>query len=145
MKKYLSVVIATVVALGIGFWSGAQYGKGNGANDAAWDRNMRDFQIEGKAPGQLGNGSVQQRGNSNIILGEITQMDDESIIVRLSAGGSKIVFVSDGTQIVRSVEGVLDDISVGETVTVSGTLNADGSLSAQSIQIRSEEERPPQG
>ena len=71
-------------------------------------------------------------------------MDDESIIVRLSAGGSKIVFVSDGTQIVRSDEGVLDDISVGEVVTVSGTLNADGSLSAQSIQIRSEEKRPPQ-
>lgn len=145
MKKYLSVVIATVVALGIGFWGGTQYGKGSGANDAAWDKNMRDFQIEGKAPGQLGNGSVQQRGNSNIILGEITQMDDESITIKLSDGGSKIVFVYDGMQIVKSVEGVLDDISVGETVTVSGTLNADGSVSAQSIQIRSEEGRPPQG
>ena len=62
--------------------------------------------------------------------------DNTSITLKLRDGGSKIVFYTDKTTIAKTVDGILDDLAVGKQVNVIGTTNPDGSVSAQSVQIR---------
>ncbi|OIO07392.1 hypothetical protein CO115_00755 [Candidatus Falkowbacteria bacterium CG_4_9_14_3_um_filter_36_9] len=51
-------------------------------------------------------------------------------------GGSKIVFLSDSTSIGKTTDGTVADLEAGKQVTINGKDNSDGSVTAQSIQIR---------
>jgi hypothetical protein len=53
-----------------------------------------------------------------------------------NSSSSEIVLLSPTTQILKSVTGAASDLTVGSEVTITGTTNSDGSVSATSIQIR---------
>ncbi len=130
MKKYLPIVIAIVVVGAGAFYGGMKYGQGVNSQSANLMANFR-----GQAGGQFranGRDSV----NGNFAGGQIIVKDANSIMVKLQDGSSKIVFVSNSTQIMKSAQGSLDDLTVGENITVVGTANSDGSITSQSIQIR---------
>ena len=69
-------------------------------------------------------------------VGEVISADDKSITIKLRDGGSQIIFFTPSTPVTKSVSSSASDVAVGEQVTVSGAKNQDGSISAQSIQIR---------
>lgn len=71
-----------------------------------------------------------------MVAGEIISKDEKSVTVKLRDGGSKIVFYYDGTKIDKFVSGNAADLEVGKNVVVSGTTNFDGSVTAQSVQVR---------
>jgi len=48
----------------------------------------------------------------------------------------KLFFFSDSTEITKSVVGALSDLEIGKNITVNDTVNSDGSITAQSIQLR---------
>jgi hypothetical protein len=73
-----------------------------------------------------------------LAAGEIIAKDDASVTVKLRDGGTKIVFVSDKTEIGKAVVGSAADLEVGKTVMATGMPNADGSLTAQNIQLRAD-------
>lgn len=125
MKKYLSFLITAIVIGGIAFYTGSQYGK-NQSPAAAGTGGRGNFQGR-----QRGGGS-----GANFIGGNIISKDDKSITVQSIDGSSKIIFFSDTTKIMKAVDGTSDDLAQGKQVTINGTPNPDGSITAQTIQLR---------
>ena len=72
---------------------------------------------------------------SPTLIGEVISQSNDSLTIKLSDGSTKIVFVSDSTQITKSVDGTIDDLNEGEQIFVGGTKNPDGSYTAQTIQL----------
>jgi len=132
MKKNALIVILAVVIAGGFFWGGMIYGKSKTSL---------------KAPGNFANFSDEQRNdsgfnrigvNGNAISGEIISISGENMTVGMEDGGSKIILFSDSTKINKFTEGTPEDLTVNENVVITGQTNSDGSVTAQTIQIRSE-------
>jgi len=134
MNKKIITIIAVATVIGAGaFYGGMKYAE----SKALSDRQQRMQQFGTNFGGfRLGSGSGQ-RGGSGFTAGEIIAKDNKSVTVKLQNGGSKIVFFSDSTEITKSVAGTLGDLEVGKNIIVNGTVNSDGSITAQTIQLRS--------
>lgn len=149
MNKIIPVVIAVVVVVGGGaFFGGMKYAESksprggfaqadfqNLQNLSPEERQQRIQQLGANAGGFRG-GSGGNRSGGGFTAGEIISKDDKSVTVKLQDGGSKIIFLSDSTEITKSAKGTLGDLEVGENVSINGTANSDGSVTAQSIQLR---------
>lgn len=129
----LPLLVLALVAGGVGFYSGMKYGK----SSAIPARGQFSGMMNG-APGgtRTGQGNRGQFAGGGATSGEVIAKDDKSITIKMRDGGSKIVFFSATTQVMKAISGAATDLSVGEQVTALGTANTDGSVSAQSIQIR---------
>jgi hypothetical protein len=120
-KIIISIIAAAIVVSGASFYGGMLYGK-SVRPDLSANLNR-----------QRGNAMQQNDGFSG---GEIIKKDAQSITVKSNNGSSQIILFSDTTKVMKSVSGVADDLIVGEQVTVTGSKNQDGSMTAQSIQVR---------
>ena len=159
----ITIVVIGILAVGGGsFYAGmrvggggnpvvARGGMGGFGNLSPEEREARLRQLGGA--GFVDGGLRGARGGAapgGFVAGEIIAKDSESITVKLGddrasvrsengsdgQGGSKIIFFTADTQVVKSVSGTPADLSVGETIAVTGTPNPDGSVNAKSIQIR---------
>jgi len=156
MNRKIQIIIGLVVVVGVSFYGGMKYGAGNTSaqNLSAGARGTGFQRIEGAGGAAGRTGALQ---NGGFVSGEITSKDEKSITVTLrdprqmngatspsqggglaspSQGGSRIVFFSSSTQVMKSTSGSLDDLKAGEQITVTGNMNTDGSVTAQSVQIR---------
>lgn len=136
MKKYLekriTIVSALIVALivaGASFYGGDYYAKSKIPTD---DRLASGQQTNGR----FGGGGVRGARGGGFIGGEIAERDATGITIKSPDGSSRIVLVAPSTQILKSVTGTPDDLRIGINVLVGGSTNSDGSITAQSIQIR---------
>lgn len=140
MKKnnVIVVILLGIIISGSAFYGGMQYGKAKSASTIQ----TRFSGMNGSQGGQFGQGGTGTRGSGARVggggatSGSILSMDDKSITIKLRDGGSKIVFFSTTTQIQKSTEGSISDLSIGAEVVALGSGNSDGSVTAQSIQIR---------
>lgn len=141
-KKFIpAIIIALLLVSGGSFYAGTKYATGK--NPTGNGSGLR---------GQFGQGS-QNGGprNTNRIFGqggavangEVIAVNDKSLTVKLRDGGSKIIFLSGSSQIFESTQASSSNIAVGKSVMVNGTANADGSLTAVSIQLRPNMPNPP--
>jgi hypothetical protein len=149
MNKLIVIVTAVVVGGGA-FFGGMKYAESkspqgrvsqadfqNLQNLSPEERQQRLQELGANAgAGFRGGAGGGQRGGGGLTAGEIIVKDDKSLIVKLQDGGSKIVFLSDSTEITKSAAGALSDLEVGKNITINGTANSDGSVTAQSIQLR---------
>lgn len=89
--------------------------------------------------GQRGSGQGRRFGGGlnggGRLAGEILSADDKSVTVKLPDGSSKIVFLSDKTQINKAETAQKSDLKVGQMVAVFGSDNSDGSVTASNIQL----------
>lgn len=144
MNKKVKIAAIVVVVGGVSFYSGLKYDQSR--NSASLAQGVRSFANLSPEERQTrmqqfgaGGGQRSARAGGGAASGEVISKDDKSVTVKLRDGGSKIIFLSDATSVAKSVDGSAKDITVGEQITASGSPNSDGSITAQSVQIR-----PPQ-
>lgn len=70
-------------------------------------------------------------------------VNGNTITVKLASGGSQVAVLAPSTQYRKAVDGTSADVAVGSQVTITGTTNSDGSLTAQSVQIRTASSTSP--
>ena len=145
IKKLLLVIVAVAVAIGGGsFYGGMKYAENKNSrgqfsragfeNPSLEERQRRLQELGANAGGaRLRQGLGGQGG---FVGGEIISKDEKSITVKLQDGGSRIIFLSDSTQVSKSTQGSLNDLAVGTQISANGSQNSDGSITAQTIQIR---------
>ena len=142
-KKIGLVIVGIIVLIGV-FYGGMLYGKSQTPTQGA-----QAFSQNGGFSGARGNRNGG--ANGGFTSGQIISKDATSITIQLmtpggavsgTPSGSKIVFLDNNTKITKQANGALSDLAVGTEVSVTGTANTNGSISAQSVQIRPNTPRP---
>ena len=129
MKKNI-IVLFVLVALVVGvscFYGGMAYGKNF---KKAFRPDITGMEQRGDVANRAGGAT------GGFVSGEVISQDNQSINVKLKDTGTKIIFFSTSTQIMKISTGSTSDIAIGSNLTITGKANADGSITAQSIQIR---------
>jgi len=143
-KTILFLIIALFIGVG-SFYGGTKYGQKNNSsknkipnfqNMSAEERQQafQQFRGDNTQGGRRIGGGGQNRGA--FLSGEIISKDDKSVTIKLRDGGSKIVFFSDSTAIGKTTDGTIADLETGKQAIINGKDNPDGSITAESIQIR---------
>jgi uncharacterized protein YneF (UPF0154 family) len=132
MNKNLILIIILLIFVGVGgFFGGMKYGESQALKNLTPEKMREIFQ---QTRGQFQ--TKRQRIAQGFILGEVISKDEKSLTVKLPDGSTRIVFLSESTQILKSVQGNIQDIEIGKQVIVSGEQTTEGSLTAKTIQIR---------
>ena len=129
-KKHLTIwIITTIVLVIVSFYVGDKHGQSSLKNS---------FASRGAAIGMSAGGAARGRfaAGGGAVTGSVIAEDATSMTVKTRDGSSKIVLYSGSTQIAKSTAGAISDVAVGSNVSVIGTQNTDGSVTAQNIQIR---------
>ena len=132
MKNTTIIMILLCVVFGAGgFFAGMKY-QGSKSSSAGG-------QFAGRFTGQGGQGRTSgtgsRAGGVRPITGSILSADQNSITVKLQDGSSSIVLLSSKTTINKAASASAADLTVGSRVSAFGTANADGSMTATSVQI----------
>lgn len=120
-NNFLIIAVVAILVGAVGFFGGMKYQQGK---KPSFDRN------------RMGQGQLQgNRAGFRPVNGEIISSDEKSITVKMQDGSSRIVMLTEKTEINKAASGTKDDLKVGENVAVFGQENSDGSVTAQSIQL----------
>jgi len=136
MKKNLILILIALIVVGIGgFFGGMKYGQSQALKNLTPEKMREIFQQRGQTF-QRGEIPQRQRERVGFLSGQVISKDEKSLTIKLPDGSTKIVFVAESTQILKSVEGNIEDIEIGKQVLVSGEQTTEGYLTAKTIQIR---------
>lgn len=130
-NQWLGFLLVGVISLAIGFYGGIIYQR---------NQTRSRFIQFGSQMGQFSRGQNGQNSRFGQgvrpIRGEIIKKDNDSIVVKLLDGSTKIVFLTEKTSLTKSTNATVEDLKEKETVFVIGQENSDGSITAENIQIR---------
>lgn len=130
-KKIVGVVVGVIVLVAV-FYGGMSYGK---SQVSAGTKTLGQNFGQNGANGMM-RGTRNGMGFGGFTTGQIISKDANSITVGVQGGGSKIIFLDTNTKVSKQAAGTSADLAVGTEVSVTGTANSDGSVNAQSVQIR---------
>jgi hypothetical protein len=132
-NQYIGVVVVLLIVAGGSFYAGKSM-----ASTAAPARGQFAAGTGGAAGFAGRGGAAGARGaGGGFTAGQIISSSNGSISIKQQNGSStEIVLVSPATQILKTTTGSASDLTTGAQVTVTGTANSDGSLTATSVQIR---------
>ncbi len=122
-KTYIIGIVLLIVVGGGAFFGGMKY------------QQSRRPVFTGNRPANENRNVNGMIGAGRLVAGEIISRDDKTITVKMNNGSSKIVILSDKTEVNKAEMASQDELKVGVTVSVFGTSNSDGSVTAQNIQL----------
>ena len=134
-KVLVPILIVLIIVVGAGaFYGGMVYGKGQTKSSGQ----QRFAQMGGNFAG--GAGATRRGGagtqGGGFVNGQILSNDGKTMTVKINTGGSKIIFLSDTSEVSKMASGTPSDLTVGQNIMVTGKTNTDGSVTASTIQIR---------
>lgn len=93
----------------------------------------------GGAGGQQGNRMRVSGGAAGMgfINGTLVKKDESSFSVKQRDGSMKLVLITSSTKASKMTDASLKDFNLDQQVMITGTANSDGSVTAQTVQIRS--------
>ena len=124
MNKPIKIIIVLAIAAAL-FYGGFAYGQSTGSastSSASAYSGARATRTGGFAGGSA-------------TVGTVVSSDATSVTIALKSG-SVVAFYSTSTPIMDTTIGSPNDIVAGANITVLGTTNSDGSITANSIQLR---------
>ncbi len=135
-KLILPLVITALLFGGAGFFGGMKYAQSKSSSNASGQ--FAAMRAGGAAGGMRTGAGGQFRGanGGGMTSGEVVTSDANGLTVKLSDGSSKNVYYASSTTIGKMAEGSKDDLSQGTSIVVTGASNSDGSITANTIQIR---------
>jgi hypothetical protein len=135
-KQWVILVVVAIVFAGGGFFGGVKYQQAK--TPAATAARTGQFGGAGGSFRRTGGGA----NGASFITGQVLSVSGSTATIKLMSGGSQIAVLAPSTQYREAVDGTAADMTVGSQVTITGTTNSDGSLTAQSIQIRAATSTP---
>jgi hypothetical protein len=137
-KNLIILILAIALAGGAGFVGGLKYQEYK--LQTAFKNGFQRTDLKDGMGTTRQNGQANTAGNKMMgirpIAGEIISLDDKSLTIKSEDGSSKIVLISDTTTYNQETKADKSDITTGKQVTVIGSSNPDGSVTATSVQIR---------
>lgn len=130
-KHIAAAAVGAVIIAGGAFWAGTSYASA-GRAPGPFGAGQGNLQFTGGA----GKSGQAMRTLGGATAGQIIASQDGTLTVQMADGSTKLVLVSGSTQVMKSTVGSLADLASGTEVSVTGTPNSDGSITAQSVQIR---------
>lgn len=127
MKNKIIVSVIVVVVAGLSFYLGKVYSASSKTSTSSRGQ-FNSGQFTGSGRGVRAGGGFSG--------GEVISKDDSGVTLKSQDGSTKIILISKSTQVMKSTSGSIEDVSVGENLMVTGVSNADGSITAQTVQIR---------
>ncbi|MBI5127378.1 hypothetical protein HZA76_02885 [Candidatus Roizmanbacteria bacterium] len=131
-NNLILIIILILLAAGGGFYGGIKYQQSRRVIFSGQFGNGQFMMRNGQG---IQNGSKINRGGFKPVAGEIISSDENSVTVKLQDGSSKIVILSDKTEINKAEKVEKSELKSGTKVAVFGTENSDGSVSALNIQV----------
>jgi len=127
-KSNTGLIIGGIILIIAAFFVGKSYGASHAATPATGGASAYRTGAAGGFAGRTGGAAT---------VGQVVSMDATSITVSVpNGGGSKIILYTPTTTVLKTAQAATSDITVGSTITATGTTNSDGSITATSIQIR---------
>lgn len=143
-KSFVTLLAVAVILgsiIGGALAGGIAIGKSQGKSEA---RQELQSQTGGYSSLPSGQGNFQLPGNYTGIpsgigatVGTVEKVEGNVVTLNTREGTTVLVNIGSSTSIQKTVEGSLEDISLGENIAVSGDKNEDGSIDAKSITITS--------
>jgi hypothetical protein len=129
-KQKVIGAVVVVVLMGGSFWGGMAYAK----SKTPARGQFANMQFGAGAAGARG-GFARGAGMGGS-AGQVVSVSDSSMTIKLASGSTQIVLLGTSTQVTKSAMGTIADLTAGTNVIITGSSNSDGSITAQSVQIR---------
>jgi hypothetical protein len=136
----LTAALALAVAIALGLIGGVEAQKHWGASTAATTGRPAGFAGFAGRPGGAGGGAGGFPGAGGAAggggtSGTVTLIKGSTLYVTDASGNTVLVNTTAGSTVNKTVSGTIKSVHPGDSVTVTGTQNADGSYSARGITI----------
>ncbi|MFA6415941.1 MAG: hypothetical protein WCW56_00445 [Candidatus Paceibacterota bacterium] len=128
MNKYLSkrnqIIIGAVIIFLVAGYGGYKIGQSKRVTGGQFGSNSR-----------MGQG-MTGRKPAGFATGDILSRDTNGVTIKLRNGGSQIILVSPSTEVSKMSPTDQSELAIGKSIIANGKTNADGSVTATTIQIR---------
>jgi hypothetical protein len=125
--RFLTPALALVAAVGIGLFGGVLIGQ----NTASSTTSAREAG-QGGFPGTAG-GDAPTGGMGDLTTGTVTAVDGSTVTLELTDGSTVTVTTTDDTTVTTTDESTVDALTNGDSLTVMGDADDDGTVAATSI------------